>query len=104
MQSSSIVQPTSMMNVKQEPQAPLSNIQSRPTIQNFPMQQQVKQELMAPSIQQQQPGLQVQQMRPQQQQPLPPPPLQYIQQQQTSAPPLQPTTTVPQQRTLAQVT
>ncbi len=102
---------SSMMNVKQEPQISLSNVQSRIPTQNFSMQQQqqqIKQELMQPPIQQQQQqlGLQVQQMRSQQQQqqqPMPLPSQQYIQHQQTPVLAPQSTATASQQRTLAQV-
>ncbi|CAF3759498.1 unnamed protein product [Adineta steineri] len=108
--SSSMAPATPMMNVKQEPQMPMSNIQMRSNPQNFPVQQQIKQELMMPpipqqqqqikqelmipSIAQQQTGMQVQQMRQQQ-------PSQYNQQQPPSLPG-QPPTNAPQQSSMVQ--
>ena len=75
---------TSMINIKQEPQAPTANVPMRPNSQNFPIQQQqqikqelavsqvpqqqIKQELM---VSQQQLGMQLQQMRHQQPMSLP---------------------------------
>ncbi|CAF4988830.1 unnamed protein product, partial [Rotaria sp. Silwood1] len=40
-----------MVNIKQEPQIPMSNVQMRSNPQNLPIQQQqIKQELMVPPI------------------------------------------------------
>ncbi|CAF5201501.1 unnamed protein product, partial [Rotaria sp. Silwood1] len=52
---SSIASSTTMVNIKQEPQIPMSNVQMRSNPQNLPIQQQqIKQDLMIPPTPQQQ--------------------------------------------------